>query len=241
MKSLHYRAVPYRKSIIVGKFTLIELLLVISIIAILSSLLLPALSSARSVTKRINCMGNMRQINNYLVMYTADYQVYPLTMKQIPFSGLPMWTYELMWAGYVPNQYCLTITPGNQVASSAKNAKIFCPSNTAPFDAANNIYGYSYAMPITSISGKGIGGGNWSDPGIYTSPSEVVAPSKVVEIFEIKYPYAPVLANYNIPGCTPDYSYFDIHRGSSNYLFADGHVETNKRSWFKWSYTAIKQ
>jgi len=56
-----------------GAFTLVELLVVVAVTAVLASLLLPALSSAKEKSSRAVCQNNMHQFLNALSMYASDH------------------------------------------------------------------------------------------------------------------------------------------------------------------------
>ncbi len=130
-------------------FSLIELLVVISIIAILIAILLPALALAKEDANATICLSNQRQLTLAFIMYSQENKA----------AGIPP---SSPYTGYNHNQYIsqFWMTPLlTELKSDIKTqALLFCPS--APMTAAIN---GSVGSANTPWSGSSIPGGAFGD------------------------------------------------------------------------------
>jgi prepilin-type N-terminal cleavage/methylation domain-containing protein/prepilin-type processing-associated H-X9-DG protein len=112
-------------------FTLVELLVVIGIIAILISILLPSLASARQAANGVQCLANLRSIGQAMVMYYGEYK------GAIPGSGATSGRC-IFNASYLP-QYNANnvpaeapIDPADYYAPLTRMMKIRLPNGSSP-------------------------------------------------------------------------------------------------------------
>lgn len=208
-------------------FTLVELLVVIGIIAMLISILLPALNKARSAANKVACASNMRQIGHAFTLYQNAYKgVMPGTDPNHPnavaygYSYGPDFAGMLLYEGYFGDYAGVAGTGA---------ARIFrCPDDDVQRRPAEPAHWYDARSYYANR-----GHWSWLNGWIYPYAQKTIRvtqmknPSDFIVLFE-RYDSSSVI---NFLGwCYYDYGNYSISKHdqknihSSNILFGDGHV-----------------
>ena len=229
-------AMPHRPR---NRFTLIELLVVVAIIAILASLLLPALSTAREAGRQASCTNNLKQMGVFSTFYGDDFHDFLPTSYNNSWPAGSNGFYNdanKAWRSYTRG-LAMTgyIAPYVSYAPRKCNKVVFCP--TAPNQYGNALDGEVGFYQASYYLANDNGG--WPPlrtvqvlrPATKVLMSETVDRASAVNWTDIGIvPLSASLQLYIVgDGATAQGMRFH-HAGNraTNALFFDGHVQSGR-------------
>ena len=206
-------------------FTLIELLVVIAIIAILASLLLPALARAKEKAKSIKCLSNEKQIGLGYLLYAADNSDYlPLAAHEGDAAPC-QWFFEI--SPYIANQrgsYTGLVAKAKVVACpSARLENVFPP--TTPAAQAYGGYGQNYVYLGYLVEADRIKLAKVTKATETCMNGDGLDPAPGLHWWNYGYLYPPSIPPWGTSKVRP----YVRHGKGGNYSWADGHV--SMASW----------
>ena len=186
-------------------FTLLELILVIAIIAVLASLLIPAIGTAQQHAYSVSCSSNLRAIGVATQCYLQDHGFLFPCIEPLPDSSSNVYP-----ANFQPTPYtCMGGTNGAFGPYGITQQMTQCPTDyKSPNHGSHGAYGSSYDWKPT------LDDENSSEPLIYGRRMQFGAQTSgstgaiVVKLSKVRLVFDDT----------------SIHFGRTNALYADGHV-----------------
>jgi len=207
-------------------FTLVELLVVIAVIAILASILLPALANGKAAAKRIQCVDNLRQLGLATQMFWDEHD--DLTFRYL--NGATNGG-RLYWFGWLKpgpeGTREFDPTQGALYPYLQGTGVEICPSldygsSIYKYKAQGAAYGYGYNLYLgqTSISLSRV-----------THPSDTILLADAAQVNDFQAPASPdhpMLEEFYYVDADESSGYPNAHfrhQRKANAVFCDGHVD----------------